>query len=461
MIDSHQTTRRDFIKRCAGGAVAAPLVGSLAGCITTGGSAVCSYRPEHLVPRDRKMNIAAVGIGGKGYTDIKGCADEHIVALCDVDAEYAKRTFDEYPDAKRYTDFRKMYEEMGDEIDGVIISTPDHMHYLPALMAIQRGKHVYVQKPLTHTVEEARRLRSAAREHKVVTQMGNQGHAGEGCRLLKEWIDAGAIGAVREVYVWTNKLDREKHAKYRTLLTKRPEGMPVPDTLDWNGWLGVATERDYSTEYHPRRWRSWWEFGCGVLGDIGCHTMDGAFYALELGAPSTVEAKTSPFTVEVAPDSSIVTYQFPARGQHPPVTLYWYDGEEMPERPTQLEADRKMPGVGSMYVGDKGVILDSTEKIQSPRLIPEQAMKDFLPNRPPKTIPRVPKGDPYLEWIEACKGGPMCGSNFDYAGPLTEMVLLGNVAIRAGKKIEWNAETMSCVNAPEANKYLKKPYRAF
>jgi predicted dehydrogenase len=449
--------RREFLKTAAAGT---------AGIYFSSSTAQAAKSPirKGKIIKGRKLNIAQVGISGKGYSDLKGVSGENIVAICDVDfsKDEAGKVAKEYPNAKRYQDYRKMLLEMDEQIDAVGVATPDHMHYPVAKMAIEMGKHVYVQKPLTHTVWEARQLRLLAKKHNVITQMGNQGHAGEGCRITKEWIQAGVIGDVREVHIWTPKLNRVKHAKYRTLLSQRPsEKAKVPKTLDWNLWLGVAPERPYSPEYHPKKWRSWWDFGCGVLGDIGCHTMDGAFYALELGAPQWVSAETSEFNDEVAPDSSLVTYSFAARGDMPPVKLYWYDGGRLPERPKELEEGRRMPELGAMYVGDKGVILDGTEKCQSPRLIPESKMSEMRDKLPAESIARVPQGNPHLEWVNAIKGGPMTGSNFEYSGPLSEMVLLGNVAIRVGKKIQWDPKTLSCSNAPEADKYIRLPHRKF
>ncbi|MHC4502997.1 MAG: Gfo/Idh/MocA family protein [Planctomycetota bacterium] len=442
--------RRAFIKAAGLGALA-PALSAYAGPDSS------SVPEGRTVPSKDKLKVACVGCGGMGYAGVRGVSRENIVALCDVDHNMAAKAFREHGQAKRYRDFRHMLIEMGDQIDAVAVGIPDHMHFPVAMMAIQMGKHVFVQKPLAHTVWEARALALAARKHKVVTQMGNQGHAGEGIRVAKEWIDAGAIGHVREAHVWTEKLTP---GGYKSSLRERPKDTPpVPPTLDWNRWLGTSPARPYHPEYHPRKWRGWWDFGCGALGDIGCHTMDAAFWALKLASPVSVEAETGPFTDETTPDWSIVTYRFPARGEMPPVKLVWYDGGKRPERPKHLEKNRRVSKRGYVIVGETCSIMDQSEKCSSPRLIPESRMKSY--KRPPKTIPRVPRGDPFGEWIRACKGGPKPGSNFDYSGPLSEAVLLGNVAIMARKKIEWDGKNLRCTNVPEANELVRKKYRIF
>ena len=442
--------RRDFLKSTALGMAALALPG-----FNALGAQKPVVMPKRFCAPDRKMNIACVGCGGKGEVDVMGVAGENIVALCDVDSVSAHKMFSRFPDVPHYKDYRQMLTDFGDKIDAITVTTPDHMHYPIALMAMEMGKHVYVQKPLTQTVWEARELTAAAHRYGVITQMGNQGHAGEGTRLLKEWVEAGAIGPVREVHIWTNRP-----------WIFWPQGMerPVaeqkaPDTMDWNRWLGVAPERPYNSCYAPFKWRGWWDYGCGALGDMACHLMDASFWALNLRAPLSIEAECDGLTDDTAPKWSIITYKFPARGHMPPVTLKWYDGYKLPPRPKELEADRKLSSGGQILIGDHGTIMDTSDYCESPRIIPETKMREF--KRPPQTIPRVPKSDPYLEWINACKGGPMCGSNFDHAGPLTEMVVLGNVAIRHGKKIQWDHARMRCTNVPEADRFLRRNYRTF
>lgn len=441
--------RRDFLKKSSLGAASAVLLG--------GGdsSASSDVRKGKILPPDEKLNIACVGVGGKGAKDSGSVSGENIVGLCDVDFDRARKTFRKYPDVPKYRDYRKMLLDLDDQIDAVTVSIPDHMHFPVAMMAVGMGKHVFVQKPLTHTIWEARKLASAAREHEVVTQMGIQGHCKEGIRLLKEWLDADAIGKVHEIHYWTNRPIWPQGIE-------RPEDTPaVPDTLDWNLWLGVAPERPYNSAYAPFKWRGWWDFGCGALGDIGCHAMDAGFWALDLGSPTSVEAVSSEVNGETAPQWSIVTYQFPARGEMPPVKVVWHDGDRKPPRPERLEDGRKLPGGigGQLFFGDKGTIMASDAYCRSIRLIPETSMREFAENLPPQTIPTSP--GVYQEWIEACKGGPKPGANFDYAGPLTEMVLLGNLAVRTGERIEWDGANMVCTNVPEANKYVRKSYRLF
>jgi len=451
MTPFNTVPRRTFLKTTA--LVAAALG---AGCEST---LAPKLRQGRKLPPGQKMNIACIGCGGKGESDIAGVSGENIVALCDVDPAQADKVFKRYPDVPKFQDYRKMLREFDDRIDAVTISTPDHVHFNAGMMAIGMGKHVFIQKPLTRSVWEARELMLAARRHAVITQMGNQGHAGEGVRLAREWVQGGVIGAVREVHFWTKKME---FGPYKSTRTTRPAPGEVPPvTLDWNLWNGPSPVRPYSAEYHPRRWRNWWDFGCGALGDIGCHTMDAPFFALDLGAPESIQAETAPFGEETYPDWSIITYMFPARGAMPPVKAVWYDGGKLPARPKELEAERPFADQhGYLMVGDKGVIYDPTEKCSSPRLIPESRMRES--KLPPKTLARVPNGDPFLEWINACKGGPVPGSNFDYAAPLTEMVLLGNVAIRArGKKLMWDAAKLRFPNAPELDSALRFAQRSF
>jgi predicted dehydrogenase len=402
-------------------------------------------------PPSEKLNIAGVGAGGMGASNINACSGENIVALCDVDDERAKDTFNRYPNAKKWKDFRKMLNEQKD-IDAVIVATPDHTHAVAAMAAMRRGKHVYVQKPLTRTVHEARTLTEAARKYKVATQMGNQGHSGEGVRLICEWIWDGAIGPVREVHAWTNRpvwpqgIDRPK------------ETPPVPPSLDWDLWLGPAPNRPYHSCYLPFAWRGWWDFGCGALGDMACHVLDPVCWAMKLKYPTSVEACATKVNNETFPVASVVHYEFPAREGMPPVKVHWYDGGMKPPRPEALEAGRKLEQASSnvLFIGDKGV-LRCGEYGDSPRLIPESLMKEY--KRPPKTLPRI-EGSHEQNWIRACKGGEPACSNFNYSGPLTEMVVMGNLALRRlGEKLSWDGENMKVTNDDEANKYVRQPCR--
>jgi len=403
-----------------------------------------------IVPPSEKLNIAGIGIGGRGEGDLDEVGSENIVALCDVDKNYAGRAFKKYPNAKAYTDFRTMLEKEDKNIDAVVIATPDHTHAIITMMAIKMGKHVYCEKPLTHSIYEARMVTEAARAARVATQMGNQGQATEEHRLLCELISDGAIGRVREVHSWCNRPISPRGIE-------RPKDTPpVPEGLSWDLWLGPAPERPYHPSYHPFSWRGWWDFGTGVLGDIGCHQLSPIFKALKLGYPTSVEASTSGVNSETAPLASIVRYEFPARGDLPPVTLSWYDGGLMPARPPELEEGRRMGEVDdNLLVGDKGRILGH-------RLIPESKMQEY--KKPPKTLPRSPGH--HQEWINACKGGAPAGSNFDVAGPLAEVVLLGNIAIRMyqklyekGVKLYYDGPNMKITNLPEANEYIRSEYR--
>jgi hypothetical protein len=417
--------------------------------------------PRHVIggggenPPSNKLNIAGVGVGGKGYSDLESVRSENIIALCDVDWRHAAGAFNRFSQAKRYKDYRQMLDEEK-SIDAVIVATSDHTHAIISMAAVKRGKHVFCQKPLTHTVYEARALAEAAREHKVATQMGNQGQASEERRRLAEMIGAGAIGPVREVHVWTDRPLRGIHDVYWPQGVGRPaDTPPVPETLAWDLFLGPAPERPYHPCYHPFIWRGWWDFGTGALGDIGCHAMDPIFRALNLGAPLNVEACSSLVNKETYPAASVVTYQFPARGDLPPVKLVWYDGGLKPPRPPELEDGAPMDTNGTMYVGDAGKILDN-------RIIPESRRREFT--MPPPTLPRSPGH--YEEWLNQCKGGPPAGSNFDWAGPLTEAVLLGNVALRVEMKdemirhrLDWDSKNLKITNLPEANKFLHTEYR--
>ncbi len=439
---SESISRREFIGKTALAATAITIVPRH----VLGGSG-------YTAPSD-KLNIACVGVGGKGRSDIASVATENIYALCDVDdTKMAERAL-EYPQAKKYRDYRKMLAENRDSIDAVTVSTPDHTHAVVAMAAIKMRKHIFVQKPLTATVQEARELARAAKEYNVISQMGNQGHAGEGGRLINEWIWDGAIGPVREAHVWTN---RPIWAQGKDV--KRPqETPPVPASLGWNLWLGPAKFRAYHPDYHPFAWRGWWDFGTGALGDMGAHLIDQPFWALKLDAPVSVEASSTPFNEESYPAASIVRYQFPAREDMPPVKLTWYDGGLMPPRPDDLEPKRSMGDRdgGVLFVGDKGKLMCGTYGL-NPRIIPETKMREY--KRPEKTIPRSP--GIHEEWVAAIKGGPATTSNFDYASKLTEMMLLGNVALKVKEKnvkLMWDGDKMEFTNFPEANQHLSREY---
>jgi predicted dehydrogenase len=412
--------------------------------------------PSHIFaqPPSEKLNVASIGAGGMGAGNTRACADAgaNIVALCDVDWEKGKEGFSQFPEAKKYKDFRKMLDNEKN-IDAVIVATPDHFHTVAAMAAMRRGKHVYVQKPLTRLVSEARALTEAARKYKVVTQMGNQGHSGNGVRDICEWIWDGAIGEIREVHAWTNRpiwpqgIDRPK------------EVHEIPKTLDWDLWIGPAPMRPYNKCYAPFAWRGWWDFGGGALADMACHVLDPVFWALKLKYPTSVEANCTDVNNETFPKASTVHYEFPAREGMPAVKVHWYDGGRLPEKPEAL-GDMKIGQAASnvLFIGSKGV-LRCGEYGDDPHLFPLSLMKEY--KRPPQTLPRI-KTSHEGNWLEACKTGGKATSNFDYAGPLTEMVTMGNLAIRpenVGKKLEWDGEKMRVTNDEKANEYVQMHYR--
>jgi predicted dehydrogenase len=340
----------------------------------------------------------------------------------------------------------------------VMIATPDHTHAVISMEAMRRGKHVYCQKPLTHDVYEARMLAKAARETGVTTQMGIQGHSMEGGRLICEWIWDGAIGEVREVDAWCSlSYYPFGHAYWSSKWNRRPQDTPpVPTTLNWDLWLGPAPHRPYHPAYHPAVWRCWWDFGCGMMGDRGAHTLDPVVWALKLGHPTSIEATSLDLNPDIHPLAAIVTYQFPARGDLPPVKLTWYEGLRAP-RPLELEDGRRMGHVegGSLFKGAEGKLVAGVYG-EDPRLIPESRMKDY--KRPPKTIPRV-EGSHEQDWVRACKAGKKAGADFEYSGLLTEICVLGNIAKRMDARIEWDGPGMKVTNLPEANQYVRTTYR--
>ncbi|MBN2265485.1 MAG: Gfo/Idh/MocA family oxidoreductase [Candidatus Aminicenantes bacterium] len=411
--------------------------------------------PRAQAPSDR-LNIAGIGVGGMGAANLRQLESENIVALCDVDLDYAAGTIERYPAAEVFTDYRVMLEKRRD-IDAVVIATPDHTHAVITTAAMQAGKHVYTQKPLTHDVWEARRLTEAARASKVTTQMGIQGHSGEGIRLVVEWIRAGLIGEVREVDAWCDlSYYPWGHAYWSSKWGERPpDTPPVPARLDWDPWIGPAPWRPYHPAYHPLVWRCWWDFGVGMMGDRGAHTLDAAVWALGLDAPETVEATSLGLNAETHPLSASVTYRFPARGGRPPVKLTWYEGTRAP-RPEALEDGRKMPEEGGLvFKGAKGAIMCGVYA-DSPRIVPESLMREAA--RPAETLPRV-EGSHEMDWVRACKAGTKAGAAFEYSGPLTEICLLGNVAKRLDARIAWDAANLRVTNNAEAEALVRKPYR--
>ncbi len=427
-----RTHRREFLRRSA----------ALAGA----GLFVAATDLVARSPND-KLNIAIVGAGGRGGGNIDGVQGENIVALCDVDDNHLNEASGKFPSAQKFHDFRRMLDELGKSIDAVVVSTPDHTHAVATIAALKLGKHVYCEKPLTHSIGEARAVAEAARKAGVATQMGNQGHSGEPTRQIYELIRAGAIGPVREVYGWTDRPIWPQDVQ-------RPTDTPdVPASLKWDLWLGPAPERPYNPAYHPFKWRGWWDFGTGAVGDMACHVLDAACFALDLKAPDSVVAEAEGGNAETAPKAATVTYKFPARGEMPPVTLTWSEGGRRPSR--DIVFGEELPENGTIYVGDKGVLYAPDAYSGNFRLLPTDKFGDF---KAPEPYLRRSPGH-HEEWIAACKSGSPTGSNFEYAAALTEMVLIGNLAMRLGQPIEWDAAAMKVKGRPEADPLIMREYR--
>jgi hypothetical protein len=448
-------SRRRFIysSALAAGAVALP------GCTT----------PSHYKSPNEKLNIAVIGAGGKGASDTDHCATENIIALCDVDENTLRSRGQKYPKARLFKDYRKMLDEIGGEIDAVTVSTPDNHHFIASMTAIKMGKHVYCQKPLTHDIWEARKLRHAARKYNVATQMGNQGSSANGLRQGVEVVQSGAIGKVTQVHVWSNR------PIWPQGIARSSKVDPVPANLDWDLWIGPAPMRPFVTKaYHDFAWRGWVDFGTGALGDMACHTCNLPFRALKLGFPTSVEATSTPFNGDSWPSSSHIRFEFPAREGMPPVSFFWYDGGAKPEKDVASEVlklinkgggNKTLPGSGCLMIGDKGQLYSPDDYGETFKLLPESNFDGYQPPAP--SIPRsafLGQGHDldraqHQEWIAACKGGPPGYSDFSIAAYLTEIILLGCVALRAGQKIEWDGPNLHVTNHPEADQYIRRHYR--
>jgi len=416
------------------------------------------------VPPSDKLNIAGVGVGGMGANYVAGCESQNIAALCDVDDVLGGRVFKKYPGAKTYKDFRVMLDrEKG--IDAVIVGTPDHSHAAVALAAMHLGKHVYCAKPLTRTIREARMLARTAKEKKLATQMSVQSCCSDEALSTVEWVESGVIGPVREVHVWSDR------PVWPQALARPRETPPVPPELDWDLWLGPAPFRSYHPVYHPFSWRGWCDFGTGALGDMACHSFHIVFQALKLGPPKSAHASTTLIrelviegggwmrskvvdTSETYPASAMITWEFAARGDMPPVRMTWYDGGLKPPRPADLEPGVRLHNDGLMFIGEKGTILSGFSG--GPRLVPDAKNQTFTP--PAKTIPR--SIGHYLEWIAAAKGGKPANCEFGFGGLLTETALLGVIAERTGRFLTWDADAMRVTNDADANQYVEGVYRA-
>ena len=435
------------------------LLGGAAGALFSIASPHILADTDQQSPSDT-LNIAGIGLGYRGYMNIKKCATENIVALCDVDWNLAAPAAERFPDAETYTDYRRMFDER-DDLDAVVISTPDHSHAVITAEAMKRGLHVYTEMPLAHNVWEVRRLTEIAREKGVVTQMGNQRHSAPVARRACEWVWSGKLGPVRKVQCWTNR------PNWPQGLEAPNATMSPPSSLDWDLWLGPVPEKQYSPAYHPGNWKGWRDFGTGALGAIGTYVMDAPYWALKLEKASrfTVEADSTGLTGSSYPRASTVRYEFPARGEMPPVELVWRDGGRLPPSPDGWPQNRETPGGNGFFiVGDECTLTnDQTTGSSGTRLVPESRMAKV--NAPGKQLPRLPEGDRYFptrhqqDWVRACKKGEQPCSSFNYSGPLTEMVLLGNVALAAGGRIEWDRKKMKITNDAEANQFLRRKYR--
>jgi len=414
---------------------------SSAGAAVVSSGVFSQLAPAATKSPNGKLNVACIGTANRANADVRGVAGENIVALCDVDQNYLNRASKNFPNARTYADYREMIEKEGDKIDAVVVATADHHHAPATIRAIRAGKHVYCEKPLTHTVHEARIIAEAAKKQGVATQMGTQIHACDNYRRVVEVIQSGAIGDVTEVHVWVGKA---WGGSGRPVKNTKP-----PANLSWDLWLGPAPVRPYSPgHYHPAQWRRWWDFGQGTLGDMACHYMDLPFWALKLRHPISVEAEGPKVDPQTTPNGLIVRYEYPKRGDLVPCKMTWYDGNRIPKR----VAGERVPGNGVMFVGTKGSMYANYGRY---RLFPSKKFAGYKP--PAKTIPR--SIGHHAEWIKACKDGSPTTCNFDYSGALSESVLLGNVAYRVGQKLIWDGDKLKATNCPEADKYISKKHR--
>ena len=435
-MNKRTLSRRHFIQSTAlaGAALAFPFVSA-----------------RNVLGANSRLNIACVGVGGKGAVDIAGVDSENLIGLCDVDANRLATAGKKYAQARQFADWRVMFDQLGKQIDAVTVSTPDHLHFLPSYRAVKEGKHVYCQKPLTHTIWEARTLTEAARQAKVATQMGNQGISHPKVRRDAELVKAGVLGPIREMHCWT-----DRPGPWWKQGLQRPTEFPaVPQELNWDLWLGPAPYRPYHPAWGHFSWRGWWDFGTGAPGDMGCHMLNLAALAMDFRDPISVEAKSAGANQETGPLWSEVKWEFPARGAQPAFTLFWYDGGHKPA--ADLYPGGKFVENGVIVVGAKDTLLTNYE---GGGTFKSGATYDDFKNIP-ETLPKKPNWDRchYEEWIAACKGGPRAYSNFDVAGPVTEVVLLGNVAVRAGQRLEWDAKKLKVTNVKSANQYLRTEYR--
>lgn len=409
---------------------------------------------------NNKLNIAVIGVGARGKANWSKVPLENIVAMCDVDDKRAAEGYSLCPNAKKYRDFRVMFDEMANEIDAVIISTPDHTHFAATMIAMELGKHVYVEKPLAHNIWQLRTMKKAAKYYGIVSQMGNQGHTTNGIRLIKEWVDADVLGQVKEIHAWHGKFNFKPGGYWTKPTSFPPPVHKVPEYFDWDLWLGPAAKRSYNTAYAPKSWRGFYDFGNGMLGDWSCHTLDGPFWSLNLGMPHTVSAEVpNPMTkYGFVAEESVVTYQFGARGDKAPVTLKWHEGGSKPKIRPEWGVDT-LDNSGMVMIGEKNTLITGGRPNNPKLLVSDEAWEHFLKNAPEKTIPRIGEEKPVEEWVNAIKNNTLPGSNFDYSADLTEMALIGVLAQRFAAKIDYDSENMKITNRPDIDAYIKEPTR--
>jgi predicted dehydrogenase len=439
-------TRRDLLKTAA---ISAGVV------ILSDSFSVRSYA------QNQKVRFANIAVGGRGEGHIGAAAGQNLVAICDTRQSAVDKVGKDHPDAKKYSDWRKLFDEMGREIDAVFCATPDHTHFPVAYTAIMMGKHCYCEKPLTHSIWEARTLAEATKKKKVATQMGNQGHAGGGIRRVVEWVQAGVLGEIKEIHTWTNR------PVWPQSLDRPTDTPACPPELNWECFIGVAPMRPYHPCYQPFNWRGWYDFGCGAIGDMGCHTWDCVWWSMECEAPISAEpVKVVGRKPETFPKQMVVRWDFAKTAKRPGFVAYWYEGGLKPDVPEELKNDteieekkRVLPDSGNLFIGTKGKLLVEGDYADSPRLIPTKWMNEFKKNMPPRL-----EGSPghHEEFILACRGEKPWDfpkSNFTYAGPLVEAMNLANVAVRLDKKLKWDPKTMKCPGTPQADVLIKRPYR--
>ena len=424
------------------------------------------FVPSHVLRAqgptpNSKVRLAVIGCGGQGGADLGNMASEDIVALCDVDDRRAADSFKKFPNAKRFKDFRKMFDEMNNNIDAVLVGTPDHTHFVAAMAAMEHGKHVYCEKPLAHSVGEVRAMRKKAIEKKVITQVGNQGHSSHSIRTFVEMVHSGVIGKVTEIHAGCDAFkDVYACGGKRAQFKEKP---PVPAELDWDLWLGPTAKRDYHSAYLPFNWRGYSAFGSGCIGDWVCHVLDPSFWALDLDMPTAITAETKGYDpakdAEFYPQGTRITFEFPAKGDRPAVKIIWHDGDFAIPTPEDLsKQNRKANGIGAILIGEKGKIMHGSHGAGGPQIITPELLKDW--KRPGETIPRIKDGNHHMDFLNAVREGRPAGSSFEYGGALSEIGLLGMIAIRrSGKRLEWDAAKMKFTNDDEANAFITPTYR--